>query len=83
MFDVTLPDDPKSKDFQKAKAMLIGKAATLSMKAKAQATYAFGQRIGHTSFEVTRAFKQALRSLNDYALIATGEAIATEAQMAE
>ena len=83
MFDVTLPDDPKAKDFQKAKAKLIGQAATLSMKAKAQATYAFGQRIGHTSFEVTRAFKQALRALNDYCLTATDEAIATEAQMAE
>ena len=48
------------------------------MNAQPKATYAFGQRIGNTSWEVQRAFKDALRSLNDFALIATGKGIADE-----
>ena len=81
MFNVTLPDDPKLKDIKEAKAKLVSQACTKSMNAQPKATYAFGQRIGHTSYEVNRSFKQALRSLNEFCLIATGDPIATESEL--
>ena len=81
MFNITLPDDPKHKDFTTAKAKLVSQAAVKSMNAQPRATYAFGQKIGHTAWEVTSAFKSALRSLNEFCLIATGKVCATEAEM--
>ena len=83
MFNVTVPDNPTHKDFVEAKAKLVGQAATKAMNAQPKATYAFGQRIGNTSWEVQRAFKDALRPLNDFALIATGKPIASELDMAD
>jgi hypothetical protein len=83
MFNVTLPDNPTHKDFEEAKAKLVSQAATKAMKAQPKATYAFGQKIGQTTWEVSRAFKQALRALNEFALIATGKEIATEQDMTD
>ena len=71
----------KHSDFVDAKNTLIVEAANKSMNAQPRATYAFGQRIGHTTYEVQRAFKSALRNLNDYCMLATGKPCATEEEI--
>ena len=80
MFDVKV-GGTDHKAFIKAKGELTIAAINKELSAPVRATYAFGQKIGHTAWEVTSAFKSALRSLNEYCLIATGKVCATEAEM--
>ena len=68
----------KHEDFVSAKKLLIVEAANKELSAPTRATYAFGQKIGHTAYEVKRAFRTALRSLNDYCMLATGKPCATD-----
>ena len=69
------------KDFVQAKKLLIVEAANKELSAPVRATYAFGQKIGHTAYEVKRAFRTALRSLNDYCMLATGKPCATDEEI--
>ena len=69
------------KDFVKAKKELTISAINKEMNAPARATYAFGQKIGETAWEVKKAFRNALRSLNDYCLLATGKSCASEEEL--
>ena len=71
----------KHEDFVQAKKLLIVEAANKELTAPVRATYAFGQKIGHTAYEVKRAFKTALRSLNDYCMLATGKPCATDEEI--
>ena len=71
----------KHEDFVQAKKLLIVEAANKELTAPVRATYAFGQKIGHTAYEVKRAFRTALRSLNDYCMLATGKPCATDEEI--
>ena len=71
----------KHEDFVSAKKLLIVEAANKELSAPTRATYAFGQKIGHTAYEVKRAFRTALRSLNDYCMLATGKPCATDEEI--
>ena len=71
----------KHEDFVQAKKLLIVEAANKELSAPVRATYAFGQKIGHTAYEVKRAFRTALRSLNDYCMLATGKPCATDEEI--
>ena len=71
----------KHEDFVKAKSELSLEACNKELSAPQRATYAFGQKIGHTQYEVKRAFKTALRSLNDYCMLATGKPCATDEEI--
>jgi len=71
----------KHEDFVQAKQSLIVEAANKELSAPVRATYAFGQKIGHTQFEVKKAFRNALRSLNEYCMLATGKPCASEEEM--
>ena len=77
MFDVRVKGTDH-KDFVQAKKELTVSAINKEMNAPIRATYAFGQKIGHTAYEVKRAFKTALRSLNEYCMLTTGKPVATE-----
>ena len=80
MFNVTVKGTDH-KDFVKAKKELTISAINKEMNAPARATYAFGQKIGETAWEVKKAFRNALRSLNDYCLLATGKSCASEEEL--
>jgi len=71
----------KHEDFVQAKKLLIVEAANKELTAPVRATYAFGQKIGHTAYEVKRAFKTALRSLNEHCILATGKPCVTEDEL--
>ena len=71
----------KHEDFVQAKQSLIVEAANKELSAPVRATYAFGQKIGHTQYEVKKAFRNALRSLNEYCMLATGKPCASEEEM--
>ena len=80
MFDVKV-GGTDHKAFIKAKGELTIAAINKELSAPVRATYAFGQKIGHTAYEVKRAFRSALRSLNEYCMLATGKPCATEEEM--
>ena len=80
MFNVSVKGTDH-KDFVQAKKELTISAINKEMNAPVRATYAFGQKIGHTQFEVKKAFRNALRSLNEYCMLATGKPCATEEEM--
>jgi len=69
------------KDFLTAKSALSIEACNKELSAPQRATYAFGQKIGHTQYEVKRAFKTALRSLNEHCILATGKPCVTEDEL--
>ena len=77
MFNVTVKGTDH-KDFVQAKKELTISAINKEMNAPVRATYAFGQKIGNTAYEVKRAFRTALRSLNEYCMLTTGKPVATE-----
>ena len=77
MFKVTVKGTELS-DFVQAKKELTISAINKELNAPARSTYAFGQKIGDTAWEVKKAFKNALRSLNDYCMLATGKPCATD-----
>ena len=78
---VTKIKGSKHEDFVKAKSELSIEACNKTLSAPVRATYAFGTKIGHTEYEVKRAFKNALRSLNEHCMLATGKPCATEEEM--
>ena len=77
MFNVSVKGTDH-KDFVQAKKELTISAINKEMNAPVRATYAFGQKIGETAWEVKKAFRNALRSLNDYCMLATGKPCATD-----
>ena len=77
----TIVKGKKHKDFVEAKGELHLEACNKQMSAPQRATYAFGQKIGHTEYEVKRAFRTALRALNEHCLSVTGKPCATEDEL--
>jgi len=71
----------KHEDFVNAKADLSIEACNKQLSAPTRATYAFGQKIGHTEYEVKKAFRNALRALNEHCLSLTGKPCATEEEL--
>ena len=80
MFNVKVKGTEHS-DFVQAKKELTVSAINKELNAPIRATYAFGQKIGNTAYEVKRAFKTALRSLNEYCMLTTGKPCATEEEI--
>ena len=60
------------KDFQSARDSLIMQGTEMLVGAPDKATYAFGQKIDSTRWEVEKAFKSALRNLDSMCSLATG-----------
>ena len=71
----------KHADFVKAKLELSIEACNKELAAPQRAVYAFGQKIGHTQYEVKRAFKTALRALNEHCLSCTQKTCVTEDEL--
>ena len=67
--------DPKGtslKDFQACRDELIMQGTKMLVGAPDRTTYAFGQKVGHTRWELEKAFKSALRNLDNMCNLATG-----------
>jgi len=67
---IVKPTGTSVKDFQKCRNELIKQGTTMLIGAADRAKYAFGQKVGHTRWEVERAFKDALRNLDSLCTIA-------------
>ena len=80
MFNVKVKGTELS-DFVQAKKDLTISAINKEMNAPARSTYVFGQKVGETAWEVKKSFKNALRSLNDYCLLATGKPCASDEEI--